>query len=86
MRISHLEDPGSSATVSHFKIAQNTAAVNSDDNAYTSPSVALNQKESEKMMNEVIIIELVQHFKSKMKMVKKSVSLNEFIKLANNQK
>ena len=49
-------------------------------------NVLKNQKESEKMMNEVIIIELVQHFKSKMKMVKKSVSLNEFIKLANNQK
>ena len=49
-------------------------------------NILKNQKESEKMMNEVIIIELVQHFKSKMKIVKKSVSLNEFIKLANNQK
>ena len=49
MRIIHLEEPGSSATLSHFKIAQNTAAVNSEDNAYTSPSVALNQNESEKV-------------------------------------
>ena len=45
-----------------------------------------NKKESEKMMNEVILIELVEYFKSKMKLIKKSVSLNEFIKLANNQK
>jgi len=49
-------------------------------------NVLKNKKESEKMMNEVILIELVAYFKSKMKLIKKSVSLNEFIKLANNQK
>ena len=49
-------------------------------------NILKNKKESEKMMNEVILIELVEYFKSKMKLIKKSVSLNEFIKLANNQK
>ena len=44
-----------------------------------------NQKESEKMMNEVIMIELTSYFKKKIKTNKKTVTLNEFIKLANNQ-
>ena len=43
----HRVAPGSSASFSHFNIAQNTAAVKRDDKAYTSPSVALNQNESE---------------------------------------
>ena len=47
MRINQRDEPGSSATVSHLSMAQNTAAVNKDESAYTSPSVALNQKESE---------------------------------------
>ena len=33
---------------SHLSIAQKTIAVKKDDNAYTSPSTALYQKESEK--------------------------------------
>src|ERR1044072_2849735 len=37
---------GSSATFSHLSIAQKTAAVNKDDNAYTSPSSAENPAES----------------------------------------
>ncbi len=41
--------PGSSATDSHFKMAQNTKAVNKDDKAYTSPSTAENQKLSLKV-------------------------------------
>ena len=49
-------------------------------------NVLKNKKEAERMMNEVIIIELVKHFKDNMKLVKKSISLNEFVKLANNQK
>ena len=40
----HRRCPGSSATFSHFKMAQNTSAVNNEDNAYTSPSTAENQK------------------------------------------
>ena len=36
-------------TITHFKIAQNTMAVNNDDRAYTSPSTALYQNESEKV-------------------------------------
>ena len=49
-------------------------------------NILKNPKESDKMMNELVLIELVQYFKSKMKITKKSISLNEFIKLANNQK
>ena len=49
-------------------------------------NILKNKKESEKMMNEVILIELVEYFKSKMKIEKKEISLNDFIKLANNQK
>ena len=37
------------------------------------------------MMHEVILIELVSYFKTKMKVRKKPITLNEFIKLANNQ-
>jgi len=37
------------ATLSHFKIAQNTAAVKNDESAYTSPSTAENQNESVKV-------------------------------------
>lgn len=48
-------------------------------------NILKNEKEAEKMMNEVILIELVAYFKSKMKVNKKSTTLNEFIKLANKQ-
>ena len=48
-------------------------------------NVLKNQKESEKMMNEVIMIELTSYFKKKIKTNKKTVTLNEFIKLANKQ-
>ena len=48
-------------------------------------NVLKNQKESEKMMNEVIMIELISYFKKKIKANKKLVTLNEFIKLANKQ-
>ncbi|MAQ69484.1 MAG: hypothetical protein CMD23_00110 [Flavobacteriales bacterium] len=48
-------------------------------------NILKNEKEAEKMMNEVILIELVAYFKSKMKVSKKSTTLNEFIKLANQQ-
>lgn len=41
--------PGSSAWFSHFKMAQKTMAVKKEDNAYTSPSTALYQKESLKV-------------------------------------
>ena len=37
---------GWSATSSHFRISQNTTAVNSDEKAYTSPSTAENQNVS----------------------------------------
>src|SRR5260221_7600522 len=39
--------PGWSACRSHFRIDQKTNAVKNDDNAYTSPSTALYQNESE---------------------------------------
>ena len=48
-------------------------------------NILKNEKEAEKMMNEVVLIELVAYFKSKMKVNKKSITLNEFIKLANKQ-
>ena len=38
-----------SATSSHFKIHQNVTAVKKEDIAYTSPSTAENQNESEKV-------------------------------------
>ena len=47
--IIHLSEYFSSATSSHLSIAQNTAAVKNDDVAYTSPSTAENQNESEKV-------------------------------------
>ena len=37
---------GLSASASHLRMAQNTTAVKKDERAYTSPSTALNQKES----------------------------------------
>jgi len=49
-------------------------------------NVLKNKQESEKMTNELIMIELVDYFKSKMKIKRNSISLDEFIKLANNQK
>ena len=49
-------------------------------------NILKNEKESEKMMNDLILIELVKYFKSKMKLNKKETTLNDFIKLANNQK
>ena len=48
-------------------------------------NILKNEKEAEKMMHEVILIELVSYFKTKMKVSKKTITLNEFIKLANNQ-
>ncbi len=45
--MSHLLDPGSSATFSHLRMAQKTTAVKSDEVEYTSASTAENQKESE---------------------------------------
>src|SRR6185503_11048660 len=41
--------PACSSACSHFNIDQNTSAVKKEDNAYTSPSTALNQNESEKV-------------------------------------
>ena len=38
---------------------------------------------SEKMTNEFVLIELVKYFKSKMKIKTNTVTLDEFIKLAN---
>jgi len=49
-------------------------------------NVLKNKKESEKMMNEIVLIELVNYFKLKIKMNKKDISFKDFIKLANNQK
>ena len=46
----HLLDVGSLTSESyHFVIAQKTIAVKNDENAYTSPSTAENQKVSEKV-------------------------------------
>src|SRR5690554_6656057 len=42
----HLSDQGFSATFSHFRIAQNTTAVNKEDRPYTSASTAENQNVS----------------------------------------
>ena len=49
-------------------------------------NILKNQKESEKMMNEIVLLELVDYFKTKIKMNKKDISFKDFIKLANNQK
>ena len=38
------------------------------------------------MTNELVLIEMVQYFKNQMKIQRKTVTLDEFIKLANNQK
>src|SRR5512140_484271 len=43
----HRPEYSSSAASSHFRIAQNTAAVNNEELEYTSPSTAENQNESE---------------------------------------
>src|ERR1700712_4348043 len=49
MSIMYLSAPGSSALASHFKMAQNTMAVQSDDKANTMVSTAENQKVSVKV-------------------------------------
>ena len=49
-------------------------------------NILKNEQESKKMTNELILIELASYFKAKMKIKKNTVSLDEFIKLANNQK
>src|SRR5678809_526309 len=41
--------PARSFSCSHFKIAQKANPVKKEESAYTSPSTALNQKESEKV-------------------------------------
>ena len=42
----HLTEVGLSAFSSHLSISHTTSAVNIDDRAYTSPSIAENQKVS----------------------------------------
>jgi len=49
-------------------------------------NVLNNKQESEKMMNELIAIRLIDYFKSKMKINRKTITFNEFVKLADNQK
>ena len=49
-------------------------------------NILKNKQESEKMTNELVVIELTGYFKSKMKLKRNTVTLDEFIKLANNQK
>lgn len=49
-------------------------------------NILQNKQESEKMTNEIVVIQLSEYFKSKMKIKRNTVSLDEFIKLANNQK
>ena len=49
-------------------------------------NILQNKQESEKMTNEIVMIRLAEYFKSKMKIKRNAVSLDEFIKLANNQK
>ena len=49
-------------------------------------NILKNKKEAEKMTNELVLIEMVQYFKNQMKIQRKTVTLDEFIKLANNQK
>jgi len=49
-------------------------------------SILKNKKEAEKMTNELVLIEMTAYFKSKMKIKRNTVTLDEFIKLANNQK
>ncbi len=49
MRISQRSECFSSDIRSHLRMAQNTMAVKNEDMAYTSPSTAENQNESEKV-------------------------------------
>ena len=49
-------------------------------------NILKNKQEAEKMTNELVVIELTAYFKNNMKLKRNSVSLDEFIKLANNQK
>ena len=49
-------------------------------------NILKNKQEAEKMTNELVVIELTGYFKSKMKLKRNTVTLDEFIKLANNQK
>ena len=49
-------------------------------------NVLKNKQEAEKMTNELVLMELVKYFKSKMKIKTSTITLDEFIKLANNQK
>jgi len=80
-----LEDFAKEHVITQMK---NYGAVNIGDKEISGivKNILENKKESEKMMNELILIELVKYFKSKMKINKKNITLNEFIKLANNQK
>ena len=49
-------------------------------------NVLKNKQEAEKMTNELVLMELVKYFKSIMKIKTSTITLDEFIKLANNQK
>ncbi len=49
-------------------------------------NILKNKQEAEKMTNELVVLELTAYFKNNMKLKRNSVSLDEFIKLANNQK
>ena len=49
-------------------------------------NVLKNKQEAEKMTNELVLMELVKYFKSTMKIKTSTITLDEFIKLANNQK
>ena len=49
-------------------------------------NVLKNKQEAEKMTNELVLLELVKYFKDKMKLKTNAITLDEFIKLANNQK
>ena len=49
-------------------------------------NILKNKQEAEKITNELVVIELTAYFKNNMKLKRNSVSLDEFIKLANNQK
>ena len=50
MKISQRSAKGLSASSSHFRMAQKTSAVKKEDDPYTSPSTALYQKESQKVL------------------------------------
>ena len=49
-------------------------------------NILKNKQEAEKMTNELVLIELVKYFKDTMKIKTNPITLDEFIKLANNQK